>query len=80
MFSTFLALDLIEPFALNIEFDGGEKYQTEAYYTINQEKFFALDDATVGGLHRSGYLQYAYLVFSSLSNIKKLIEIRNKRN
>tara|TARA_R100000656_G_scaffold117067_1_gene90327 strand:+ start:671 stop:1390 length:720 start_codon:yes stop_codon:yes gene_type:complete len=79
MFSAFLALDLIEPFVLDIEFNNGAKYQASAYYTINQEKFFALDDSAVGQLHKTGYLHFAYMVLASLGNIRKLIDMCNKR-
>lgn len=41
MFTAFLALDLIEPFVLDIEFNNSVKYQSSAYYTINQEWFFS---------------------------------------
>lgn len=79
MFSVFLELELIEPFVLDIAFATGEQYQSQAYYTLNQEKFFALDDATVGSLHKAGYLHYAYMVIASLGNIRKLIELRNQK-
>jgi hypothetical protein len=79
MFSALLALDLIEPFVLDIAFANGEQYKSQAYYTINQEKFFALDDATLGALHRSSNLHYVYMVIASLGNIKNLIELRNKK-
>jgi len=79
MFSAFLSLDLIEPFVLDIEFNNEIKYQSSAYYTINQEKFFSLDDAALGQLHKAGYLHFAYMVLASLGNIRKLIAMSNKR-
>lgn len=79
MFSAFLALDLIESFVLDIEFNNSVKYQSSAYYTINQERFFSLDDAALGQLHKAGYLHFAYMVLASLGNIRKLIDMCNKR-
>lgn len=79
MFSAFLALDLIEPFVLDIEFNNGVRYQSSSYYTINQEKFFSLDDAALSQLHKTGHLHSAYMVLTSLGNIKKLIGMTNKR-
>lgn len=79
MFAVFLSLDLIEPFVLDIEFNNGVQYKSSAYYTINQEKFFSLDDATLGRLHKAGYLHFAYMVLASLGNIRKLIDMCNKR-
>ncbi len=77
MFAEFLALDLLESFTLNIEFNNAEQYQATNYYTINQEKFFALTDAPLANMHQRGYLHYGSMVISSLGNIKKLIARRN---
>jgi hypothetical protein len=79
MFDAFLALELIEPFTLDIEFKNGEKYLSNSYYTINQEKFFALDGENLEKLHRLGFLHYAYMVIASMGNIKHLIDRRNKQ-
>jgi SapC len=77
LFEAFLALELLESFTLNIEFNNGEKYASNAYYTLNQDAFFALDSENLEKLHRCGYLHYAYMVIASLGNIQSLI---NKRN
>lgn len=78
MFDAFLSFDLVEPFVLNIEFDKGVQYSAKNYYTINQDKFHSLDDESLGRLHRVGYLQAAYMVIASMSNVQKLIDRRNK--
>jgi hypothetical protein len=78
VFAAFLSLDLIEPFVLDIEFTNKTRYKTDIYFTINQEKLFALDDETLGKLNRAGYLYYAYMVISSLGNIQKLIDMHQK--
>lgn len=78
MFSTFLSLDLIEPFLLDIKFNDATEYKTNMFYTINQEKLRALPDDVVGKLNQNGLLQIAYMVTESLSNIRVLIEKRNK--
>ncbi|WP_188150871.1 SapC family protein [Teredinibacter waterburyi] len=77
LFSAFLELELIEPFVLEVEFKDGTQFKTDQYYTINQDKLLALDDTTVGKLHRSGHLQLAYMVLQSLSNVKRLAKKRN---
>ncbi len=79
MFAAFLALDLIEPFVLDIEFNNSVKYQSSAYYTINQERFFSLDEASLARLHKLGYLHFAYMVLASLGNIRKLIDLCNRQ-
>lgn len=77
MFEAFTELDLIEPFTLDVEFESGAAFKTSRYYTLDQEKLFGLDDAVVAKLHRSGYLQYAYMVLESTSNIRRLIDRKN---
>lgn len=78
MFEGLLALDILEPFTLDITFNNGEQFRTNEYYTINQDRLFELPDSTLGELHRSGYLQLAYTVLMSLSNIQTLITMKNK--
>lgn len=77
MFKVFLDLELIEPLMLDIQFENGEHYTGNNYYTINQEKLYSLKENIVAKLHQSGYLQLAYLALFSLGNIKYLIEKRN---
>jgi len=77
MFRVFLDLDLIEPLTLDIHFDNGEHYTASNYYTINQDRLYSLGDDLIARLHKSGYLQLAYLVLFSLGNIKNLIDKRN---
>lgn len=79
MFATFLQLDLIEPFVLEIKFSDGTPYSASSFYTINQEKLYALGESTIAKLHKTGYLQLAYLVLASLGNVRRLIEWRNAR-
>ncbi|WP_185231856.1 SapC family protein [Teredinibacter franksiae] len=77
MFEAYESLDLIEPFLLDITFDNGSQYKTDKYYTLNQDKLYSLDHKTVIELHKSGLLQMAYLILSSLSNVKYLIDKKN---
>lgn len=77
MFETLLAYELVEPFTLEIKFDDGTPLKVTNYYTINQEKLYALDDAAIARLHKTGHLQLAYLVLASLGNVRRLIDRRN---
>jgi len=79
MFQVFNSLELLEPFTLDVQFNDGSAYQTSMYYTLNQEKFDALPAEVLQKLHANGYLQLAYLVLSSLSNIKYLIDKKNAK-
>ena len=78
MFTAFTELDLIE--ALNIEFElnNGDKYDLQGYYTINEEKLAMLDGASLERLNRAGFLQSAFQIISSLSNLQTLINMKNQ--
>ena len=77
MFGLFEELELIEPVRLEIEFNDREKADLTGNYTINEEKLRTLDDASVGRLNRTGFLAIAHFVLASLSNIQRLIDMRN---
>ena len=48
-------------------------------YTINQKKLAELDAENLHKLNRSGFLQGAFLVISSLGNVQRLIEMKGRR-
>lgn len=77
MFEAFLKYELIEPVALNIELNNGEKISLEGNYTINESKLAALSGDALTELHTSGLLRLAYFVNASLGNIQRLIDFKN---
>ena len=79
MFAAFMAADLIEPVKLEIKFNSEEQYDLLGLHTINQQKLAALDAENLHKLHRSGFLQGAFLVASSLNNVQRLIERKARR-
>jgi hypothetical protein len=79
MFAAFTAADLIEPVKIEVKFNSEEQYDLHGMYTINQKKLAELDAETLHTLNRSGYLQGAFLVTSSLGNVQRLIEMKGRR-
>lgn len=79
MFRAFDQLGLIEPITINIDLKNGDKHQLSGYYTISEEKLTNLSGDSLRALNLSGYLQGAFLILASLSNIKKLIDMKNAR-
>ncbi|WP_062060178.1 SapC family protein [Cellvibrio sp. OA-2007] len=79
MFAQFAALELIEPLTINIDLVNGDKHQLRGYYTISEEKLMNLTGDKLELLNKSGYLQGAYLMLASLTNIEKLIRMKNAR-
>lgn len=79
MFDAFLKNDLIEPVALNIELNNGEKISLEGNYTINEEKLSKLSGKALNELHTSGLLRVAYFISASLSNVQRLVDYKNNQ-
>ena len=79
MFAAFTELDLIEPVKVEIRFSAEEGYDLVGLYTISESKLRALDGEPLSRLHRSGFLQGAFLVLASLNNMKTLIEMKHQR-
>lgn len=74
-----LVHDLIEPFALNVDLDDGSKNRLEGFHTVHEEKLTQLDGEVLAEFSQKGYLQCAYMVVASLSNIRKLIQKKNEQ-
>lgn len=79
MFAQFAELELIDPLTINIDLVNGDKHQVRGYFTISEEKLRNLNGEKLELLSKSGYLQGAYLMLASLTNIEKLIKIKNAR-
>ena len=74
MFEAFAAAELVVPVNLEVKVTGLETMNLQGFYTIDREKLLGLDSAKLHQLHRTGYLQGAYLVLSSHQNLNKLID------
>lgn len=79
MFDAFTRHELIEDVDINIELKNEEKHKLSGFKTINADKLNQLSGEALEELSRSGFLQAAYFVIASLSNIQKLIDIKNSR-
>lgn len=73
-------LDLLEPFVLDVELDGGARSRLAGFYTINEDRLAQLDATSLERLHRAGHLEAVYMAVASLSNIRVLIERMNRRD
>ena len=73
------ALNLLEPFALDIELNDGSKNRLAGFHIINEEILYALDADQLGGLQRMNFLQPIYMAVASMSHFRDLIERKNKR-
>lgn len=76
MFNAFSELNLIEPVDIDINLSDGEKRRLLGYSTINQEKLIALDGEQLQRLNKAGFLSLAFAVIASMTNIRRLTEIK----
>jgi len=72
-------LGLLEPFALDMELKDGRKSRLSGFYTVNEEKLYGLEAASLGALNEKGFLQPLFMAVASLSNLRDLIERKNLR-
>lgn len=80
MFSAFTEMDLIESVDINIELDNGDQRKLIGNFTINTDKLDSLNGEQLVKLNNSGFLALAHAVVFSMTNIRKLTEIKNARN
>lgn len=79
MFEAFDAAGLIEPVAIDVTTAAGVRYDLEDIFTVSRERLAALDGAALERLHRGGWLTLAIHVVSSLSNLGRLVEMKDAR-
>lgn len=79
LYSAFTALDLFEPVNLDIELTNGERHHLHGNYTISEKKLMALDGDTLAKLNATGLLKIAYHLITSMSNVKKLVDMKNRQ-
>ena len=79
MVAAFQALELIQPMQLEVRFDEEHAVNLGGLYGIDRERLAALDAQSLHGLHRSGWLEGAYLVSASLHNMRRLIAEKQRR-
>lgn len=75
----FVALRLIEPIDITLDFDDGSRLRLEGLYSISLDALHALPDAAALDLFRRGDLQIAYAQTGSVQHVRRLARIRNDR-
>jgi hypothetical protein len=79
MFAAFSALELIEPVKLEIKLSEQEAYNLLGLHTISQPRLAALGGQALEELNKAGFLQGAYLVLASMTNVKRLMGMKQRR-
>lgn len=79
MFAAFKQFDLIETVNIEFELENGQKHRLTGNHTINESKLQALSAEQLLQLNKAGFLPLAFAAIFSMTNIRKLIEIKNRR-
>lgn len=69
--------DLLQELELNVALSTGEKKKLVGIFTINEEKVKSLADDKVIDFHKRGLFVPIYSMLSSLSQINRLVQLRN---
>lgn len=70
---------LLESFTLDVTLDNGESHQLKGFYTIDEERLRDLNAEDLSELHRAGFLEAIYMVLASQSQMRRLIDEKNRR-
>lgn len=79
MFDAFAKYQLLDTVVLDIEFQNQDKLKIAGFETINVNRLSRLDGAALEELNKSGFLQAAYFIVASMSNVGKLIDWKNRK-
>jgi hypothetical protein len=79
MFAAFDELELFEPVKVEFQLSDTEQYTAGHFYAISRNKLAGLDGASLEKLNKAGFLQSAFLALSSLGNVSKLIDMKNRK-
>lgn len=79
MFQAFNELDLIEPVRVEIKISEEQQYNLDGFHTISAERMSTLDGQSLERLNRTGFLPAAIFVLSSLGNVSRLIDLKNRK-
>jgi hypothetical protein len=79
LFATLNEMGLLEPVTLEIKLTDTEQYNLPDYYTVSQERFMQLDGKALEQLHHAGFLATVFSIISSLSNVSRLIDMKNRK-
>jgi hypothetical protein len=79
MFAAFESHGLIEPATIEVAVHADVHYVLRGFHTISRDRLAALDGGALESLNRAGFLEGAFLALASLGNIRKLIDMKNRR-
>ncbi|WP_454832092.1 SapC family protein [Pseudoxanthomonas wuyuanensis] len=79
IFAAFDELGLIQPMKIELKFDEEHGADLTGLHGIDRDRLAALDAEALHRLHRSGYLEGAYLILASTHNLRRLMAEKQRR-
>ena len=79
LFGLLEELDLIQPLAIEAKLNDGRSYSLPSMSTIAMDRLQALTGAELERLHLSGFLAPLIFIRSSLPNLNRLIELKQRK-
>lgn len=80
MLAAFTALDLVVPLKLEVRLTEDQHHHLHGYHTVDADRLRALDAPSLERLHKTGFLESAFLVMASLNNFQKLVDRKAERH
>ncbi len=79
MFAAFDSMGLIQPLRVDVKLDDQHGVNLAGLYGIDRERLAALDAPSLQILNHAGYLEGAFLVQSSMHNMRRLMAEKQRR-
>ena len=79
MFTLLEELGLLQPLGIEIRLDDGKNYNLPGFHTVGAERFLELSGSELERLSKSGFLAATIFIRSSLPNMSRLIELKNRK-
>ena len=80
LFPLLESMDLLQPVSIEVTLSNVEQVNLTDYHSIDAEKLSQLDGESLEKLHKVGALSLAFFALSSLSNMQRLIALKNQRS
>ncbi|EGF93542.1 sapC family protein [Asticcacaulis biprosthecium C19] len=79
MFNAFIQAGLVAAVQIEVKLDDTTEYNIPEIFSISQEALGKLEGAALERLNKQGYLGLAYYAIASLSNVRRIIAMKNQR-
>lgn len=73
-------MGLFQPVSIEVTLSNVEQVSLNDYFTINAERLSQLDGDSLEKLNKQGALSLAFFALSSLTNMQRLIALKNKKS